>query len=102
MSVFHLNDPQFLTPTQVSTQRNEKYKRFVTVICGVTVFVVYRRTLPSHPRFIPVHHKPLQLSEHPTVLLLYARDCAPFMEAVAQLRCLMRRLYNCQVTGIPC
>jgi len=70
---------------------------FVIIACVVTVFVVYQHLMLGAPHFLPVRHKTLQVSEQPVVLLLYVRDCPPFMQAVAHLRSLMRRVYNCQV-----
>uniref|UniRef100_A0A1B6I733 SEFIR domain-containing protein n=1 Tax=Homalodisca liturata TaxID=320908 RepID=A0A1B6I733_9HEMI len=68
----------------------------IVAACLVVTLVVYRRT-PNYGRFLPVPRKPIQLAERPTVLLLYARDCPLFMQAVAHLKTVMKRLNNCQV-----
>ncbi|XP_054261290.1 uncharacterized protein LOC128985619 isoform X2 [Macrosteles quadrilineatus] len=101
---------QFLSPEQQAVEVIEDTKisptinpimlifiAFAIIACVVVALVVYQHLMPGAPHFLPVQHKNLQVSERPVVLLLYVRDCTPFMQAVEHLRTLMRRVYNCQV-----
>ncbi|XP_021939670.1 uncharacterized protein LOC110839601 isoform X2 [Zootermopsis nevadensis] len=73
----------------------------ILVVCLFIMVVILRKKLLKCLHYAPVQHQQQQLQQFepvlPQVLLLYPRDCEPFMKLMVTLRNMLREVMKCKV-----